>query len=291
MPIIDIEYTPRQSLVHWLHPFVIIVFELCVLALAAVFNSPTALAVLILVICGIIAVARLPIHKFKYMWITVGVSVFFVITQGIWFTSFGELVEANFQPTVLFHLWPGWLPGGPVIPFTLEGAVFGLALGMRFWAIALAFPLLVMTVHPADLTNALARMHIFGKKLPPNFIFIFVSALRYVPTISRQFDETMDAQRARGVEFDRGGPIRRTRALFSILIPVVTTSLVSARELTLALDTRAFGAVRERTFLRAVTLHWWDEVLIVLLVLVTVTVIVLQNLYHFGSLSYTFGIF
>jgi energy-coupling factor transport system permease protein len=290
MPVIDIEYLPRISPVHRLNPFVLIVFELCVATIAALFNSPLALAVLIVAICGVIAAARVPVKKFKYMWVTLGVSVLFVFTQGIWFTSFGALVDAHFKPTVLFDLWPNWMPGGPAIPFTLEGTIFGLALGMRFCAIALAFPLLVMTVHPADLTNALARVRVLGRRLPPNFIFIFVNALRYVPTISKQFDETMDAQRARGVEFDRGGPIRRIKALFAILIPVVTTSLVGARDLTLALETRAFGAVAERTFLRAVLMRKADVAVIVVLILLTLALVYLQDTTHFGSLSYTVGI-
>ena len=290
MPVIDIEYIRADSPIHRMHPFVLVVFEFAVAVIAATFNHPLALLIVIATIAGILKIAKVPLKKLKYMWITVAVGVIFVITQGIWFTSFGALAESDFQPHVLFHLWPGWLPGDEHVAFTLEGAVFGLSLGMRFAAIALAFPLLVMTIHPADLTNALARIRVFGRKLPYSFVFVLVNAIRYVPMMSKQFDETMDAQRARGVEFDRGGPIRRTRALFSVLIPVVTTALISGRDLTLALETRGFGAVEDRTFMRAVRLRRADRALLAALVAVTVLALYVGR-DHFGDLSYTRGIF
>ena len=290
MPLIDIEYIREDSPVHRMHPFVLIVFEICVAIAAASFNHPLALAGLMLLVLCVILIAKIPLHKLRYMWITVAVASIFIFTQGIWFTSFGALQESAFEPHVMFHLWPAWLPGDPHVPFTLEGAVFGLSLGMRFCAIALAFPILVMTIHPADLTNALASIRIFGRRIPYNFIFVFVNAIRYVPTISKQFDETMDAQRARGVEFDRGGIVSRIRAILSLLIPVVTSSLISGRELTLALETRGFGSENERTCLRTIRFRRADSVLAVLLFTSAAACVVVAQTLHVGMLEFTPGL-
>jgi energy-coupling factor transport system permease protein len=286
VPLIDIEYVHRDSPVHRLHPFVLLVFELCVFVAASVFNHPLVLLALLAAVAAAIALAGIPPRRFRYLWVVAAVMLIFVVTQGVWFTSFGSLGESAADARTLFHLWPGWLPGGPRVPFVLEGAVYGLALGLRFLVIALAFPLLVMTTHPRDLVTALSRVRVGRHRLPDNLIFVFTNALRYVPTISKQFDETMDAQRARGVEFDGRNPVRRVRATFPLLLPVITSSLVRARDLTLALETRAFGAQGERTFYHEVRLRRVDVVVAALLVVAAALCVVAGRGYGLGQLPY-----
>jgi energy-coupling factor transport system permease protein len=123
-----------------------------------------------------------------------------------------------------------------------------LSLGLRLAAIALAFPILVMATHPSDLATALAEIRIGSWRIPYNLIFVFTSALRYIPTISREFDHTIDAQHSRGVEFEGYNIVNQVRAAMPLFVPVLTSSLVRAQDLTIALETRAFGATGERTF-------------------------------------------
>ena len=48
MPTIDIQYFKKDTLVHRLHPLTKIIFELSVLVIAAAFNEPLFLAMVIL---------------------------------------------------------------------------------------------------------------------------------------------------------------------------------------------------------------------------------------------------
>tara|TARA_B100001964_G_C13878903_1_gene442059 strand:- start:89 stop:571 length:483 start_codon:yes stop_codon:yes gene_type:complete len=154
-------------------------------------------------------------------------------------------------------------------------------------AISLAFPLLILATHPSDLVSALARLKIGSRKLPYNLIFVFTTALRYVPTVSREFDHTIDAQRSRGVDFGGYNLFRQVRASVPLFIPVLVSSMLHAQDLTWALETRAFGALPTRTFLREVKSHRSDWMVSFVLLLLAVTCIVAATKYDIGILPYT----
>lgn len=288
MPVIDIEYFKADTPVHRLHPFTKLAFELAVFIIAAVFNQPLYLLAIIAVNLLIIALARVPLHKFRYMRVVAYVVLFLIVTQAIWFTSFGDFGGlAGFQWHTLFYLWPAWAPGGPRIPFVLEGAIYGLSLGLRLVAISLAFPILIMATHPSDLVTALASVRLGRWRIPSNLIFVFTSALRYVPTVSREFDHTIDAQRSRGVEFEGGNIVSQVRAAMPLFVPVITSSLIHAQDLTIALETRAFGATEQRTFLREVKFRWQDAIVCGLLAAVTLACVIAAWHFGLGLLPYT----
>jgi energy-coupling factor transport system permease protein len=289
MPTIDIQYFKEDTFVHRLHPLTKIIFEFSILVIAAVFNEPVFLGMVILAIMGVAALAKVPAKKFRYMWVMVYIVLFMVITQGVWFTSFGEFgdIDAGFQWRTLFHLWPTWAPGGPRIPVIFEGANYGFSLGLRVVAIALAFPILVLTTHPSDLTRFLSKIRIGSWRIPYNIIFVFTAGFRFIPTVSREFDQTFDAQRSRGVSFGGYNLIKKIKTIVPMFVPVLTSSLLSAQDLTLALETRAFGAPTERTFIHEV--HWRrvDWVVSILLILAAIVCIFLTNEYGLGVLPYT----
>ncbi len=289
MPVIEIEYFKASTPVHRLHPLTKMFFQLCVFVMAGAFNSPLYLAGLILAIIAVAALAKVPARKFKYMWVVAYIVTFLIFTQGIWFTSFGNFggVETAFEWRTLVHLWPGWLPGGPKIPLTLEGAVWGLSLGLRMTGIALAFPISIMSTHPSDLVIALAEIRIGSWRLPYNLIFVFASALRYIPSISREFDHTIDAQRARGVEFEGYNVLNQLRAVVPLFVPIITSSLVHAQDLTIALETRAFGATENRTFVREVKWQAADTSFCLILIAITAACVVAARWYGLGMLPFT----
>jgi len=286
---VEIEYFKADTPIHRLHPITKIIFELALFTIAAVFNSPLYLSVVILGVIGIAALARIPVRKFRYMWIVTYIVLFLVFTQGVWFTSFGDFgdIRGAFQWHTLFYLWPTWAPGGPRVPFVLEGAVWGLSLGLRLVAIALAFPIPVMTTHPSDLVISLTELRIGPWRIPYNLIFVFASALRFIPTVSREFDHTIDAQRSRGVEFEGYNIVNQVRAAMPLFVPVLTSSLVHAQDLTIALETRAFGATAERTFVHEVKWRRVDWIVSALLILIAIACVVAVRQYGLGLLPYT----
>lgn len=289
MPAIEIEYFKADTPIHRLHPFSKLAFELAIFTIAATFNQPIFLIALILAIIVVATVARIPARKFRYMWIVAYIVVFLVLTQGVWFTSFGDFgdVTVEFEWNTLFHLLPAWMPGGPRVPFILEGAIYGFSLGLRFVAISLAFPILVMTTHPSDLVTSLTKIKIGTWKIPYNFIFVLTTALRYVPTVSREFDNTIDAQRSRGVDFGGFNVFRQVKAAVPLFVPVLVSSMLHAQDLTLALETRAFGALPDRTYIHEVNWRRADWIVTGAMILLSVACMFAVRELGFGLLPYT----
>jgi energy-coupling factor transporter ATP-binding protein EcfA2 len=92
--------------------------------------------------------------------------------------------------------------------------------------------------------------------------------IRFIPTLSGEFAETIDAQRVRGYDpTDRkGGPIRRLRRLAPIFVPVTVGSIAGAEDTIDAMDLRGFGVGR-RTWLRHLSFDRIDLAIIGLFVL------------------------
>lgn len=161
----------------------------------------------------------------------------------------------------------GWTP---VLKVTVERAFFAVSQLVRVSSIA------VMTILiPYSLNPALYGITFKGLGLPDKFAYAMDLTMRFVPTFGRDFQLTMDAQRARGYELDKisGGIIQQVRKLGPIFVPVTIHAIISSEDIIDAMDLRAFG-VGPRTWLDVLTYQARDRILIafgVLMLLVSIT--------------------
>ncbi|HEU4746700.1 MAG TPA: energy-coupling factor transporter transmembrane component T, partial [Anaerolineales bacterium] len=114
--------------------------------------------------------------------------------------------------------------------------------------LTMAMPALMLpyTLDPNIYGTAFRRMGVSDK-----VSFTMDLAFRFLPTFSRDFTTTMDAQRARGYEMDKlkGGLVARIQKLAPLIIPVVMQSTVTGEEVIDAMDLRAFGT-KPRSWLK-----------------------------------------
>lgn len=132
-----------------------------------------------------------------------------------------------------------WLPPSTVPP---EGvASHAASLGLRLVSM-IVWTSWLFAVVPSE--TVVARLR--ASRLPAALSLALVIAVRFVPTLRRRLAEITDAQRVRGAQLDHGGPIRRTVALLSVLVPLFVSGLRSADDLARALTVRgrADGAHR-----------------------------------------------
>ena len=145
--------------------------------------------------------------------------------------------------------WFGSMKGGVVLAamifimnfLTGSTLVFSATMTLRFIVLVSAFSMFFMTTSPDDLGLALEKA-----RLPYTLSFTFTTAVRLVPTIALEAQTIVDAQRSRGLELDRGGLIQRVRKYVPILIPLIVSAIRRSTELAEALESRAFGAVKDR---------------------------------------------
>ena len=72
----------------------------------------------------------------------------------------------------------------------------------------------------------------------------------------------MDAQKARGLELEKGGLLKRVRNYVPVLIPLIVSAIRRSLELAEAMESRAWGATKKRTNLYALKLHKGDFALL-----------------------------
>jgi energy-coupling factor transport system permease protein len=151
-------------------------------------------------------------------------------------------------------------------PISAESLMYALTQLVRFLAMAgVGFPL-AFAMHPADFGATFARLGIPGR-----FAFAIDLTFRFVPSLSADLQTTIDAQRVRGMELDRGagGFLGRIRRQGPILVPTVVNAIVGAEDTIDAMDLRGFGT-GPRTWLRVLRYDRTDRIVVGLLVLMLI---------------------
>jgi energy-coupling factor transport system permease protein len=101
-------------------------------------------------------------------------------------------------------------------------------------------------------------------------------ALRFIPILTDETSRIMNAQKARGANFETGGLIRRVKAMLPILIPLLISAFRRADELGDAMDARCYAGSKVRTKYKKLTFTWRDIVSATFGLLLLAGVIVLR---------------
>ncbi len=149
----------------------------------------------------------------------------------------------------------GWTPA---LNITVERAFFGVSMFVRVFSIA------IMTVLiPYSLDPAFYGVTFRGLGLPDKIAYAMDLTMRFIPTFSRDFQLTMDAQRARGFELEKisGGLFEQVRKLGPLMVPVTIHAIIGSEDIIDAMDLRAFG-IGPRTWLQNLIYQFKDRILI-----------------------------
>ena len=127
---------------------------------------------------------------------------------------------------------------GPVSLYE-EGMIHGLSLAGRLLAVETVALAVIATTYPSDLFAALARL-----RVPYVANLMVAMTLQLIPILQREFAIVLSAQRSRGMR-DTG-----FRAVLPSFVPVFAGAFQRVQHLTISLESRGFGASRERTSYR-----------------------------------------
>ena len=134
-----------------------------------------------------------------------------------------------------------------------------------------AFSIFFLTVDPNDLALSLISM-----KLPYEFAFSFSLAFRFVPTIAFEAQNIIDAQQSRGYEMQKKGFISQIKNLFPLLIPLIICSIKRAFNVAEALESRAFGSKKERSYYYTIKFSIKDWIFTIYLIILLITLIFIR---------------
>lgn len=137
---------------------------------------------------------------------------------------------------------------GPHVALSEQALLYGPAMGLRIVAFLCFGLVFISTTTPEEMTQGLRAM---GMPLTPSVALSL--AFRLVPLFAGTARTVMQAQRARGLDLDAGGPLARLRHTVPVIVPTLGYALRSADDLTRALETRGLGAAERRTEYRRLT--------------------------------------
>lgn len=143
-------------------------------------------------------------------------------------------------------------------PISAEVLSFALTQLFRFATMTLVgFPM-AFAIAPSDLGPAVRRLGV-----PDKFAFAVDLTMHFIPSLAADLENTRDAQRVRGFEWDKGkrNPVAKLRRTGPLLVPLTINAIVNAEDTIDAMDLRGFGTGR-RTWLRQLRYRRTDVVLL-----------------------------
>jgi len=147
-----------------------------------------------------------------------------------------------------------------------EGVIFALFMAVRIILLVVGISvILTYTTTPLAMTDAIERLLNPLKKIKVpvhDFAMMMTIAMRFIPTLIEETDKIMDAQKARGANFESGGLMAKAKALIPILIPLFVSAFKRADDLAVAMECRCYRGGEGRTKLKE--LHYGKPDLLLL---------------------------
>ena len=127
---------------------------------------------------------------------------------------------------------------------TKEQLFYHLNVSLKYLAVIPIAILFMVVTHPSEFAASLNRIGINYK-----VAYAVAIALRYIPDIQRDYHNIAFAQQARGIDLSKKEKLgRRIKNISSILIPLIFTSLDRIETISCAMELRAFGEKKKRTW-------------------------------------------
>lgn len=183
----------------------------------------------------------------------------FVVLAGVKREWLRSLRGAAFLAAIIFFtnfLFSFVTAGYVVLASNVEWAA---SMTLRFVVLVESFSVFFLTTSPDHLGLALELT-----RVPYEFAFAFTTAVRFVPVLAEEAQTIMDAQKARGLELEKGNFMKRIRNYIPVLIPLIVSAIRRSLELAEAMESRAWGATKKRTNLYTLRLRRGDFALLAL---------------------------
>jgi energy-coupling factor transport system permease protein len=141
-------------------------------------------------------------------------------------------------------LW-SFSKGGETVlfgPFTLEGIIYGLIIGLKFIIMIISGMVFLSSTKIEEISLGLVKI-----KVPYRGAFAFATAIRMVPMIVATSYTISQAQKSRGLDLDSGNLIQRAKKYVPLLIPTIISVIRGTNVFAMALESKGFGYSEART--------------------------------------------
>ncbi len=248
------QYFPGNSLLHRLDARMKILLMLAFVVFVFFANNVSSFLYLLFIVVILTLLSHIsPKIVIKGLKPIVFISLFTGLINLFWTTGENEIVHFYFIRIYEEGIWRA---------IFMVVRIISLVAGTSI--------LLTYTTSPMDLTDGLEKLLSPLKKfhVPVHeFAMMMSLALRFVPTLIEEADKIINAQKARGADFETGSLLSRAKALVPILIPLFISSFSRATELAVAMECRCYTGGEGRTRMKTMRLLGRDWVTFFILLL------------------------
>ncbi|MDR1765564.1 MAG: energy-coupling factor transporter transmembrane protein EcfT [Lachnospiraceae bacterium] len=199
-----LDYIPGGSVLHRLNPLtkLLLAFGLCV----ACFLTNRHLYVLLIVACNLALAAMAGVFMRSLK----------ILASLLKFSAFLFVVQVLFvrQGTV-------WLELPLHIVITDKGVSFALLFVMRLIAATMPLTLMLSVTQVSDIANVLVAQC----RIPYKYAFALTTAIRFIPLFAEEMAGIIEAQTARGVDFDTKNFLKKMGLILPLCAPLLITSV------------------------------------------------------------------
>jgi energy-coupling factor transport system permease protein len=139
-----------------------------------------------------------------------------------------------------------------------EGIYSGISMALRIFSLTTWAMVFIMTSHPSDIFTSLKRVG-----MPYTLNFILIMTLQLIPILQNEFVVVLNAQKSRAMKGTGFG------ALLPSMVPVFVGAIERIQQLSISLESRAFGSSGHKTSYRRVRITVWDILNLLLAVVVS----------------------
>lgn len=211
-----------------------------------------------LFIAGII-VFKISKIKFEDVSFILYFILFFLLLNALLIFVFSPYqgVEIYGSRTDLFHL---------IGPYTVtkEQLFYELNVILKYFATIPVALLFILTTDPSEFAASLNKIGVSYK-----VAYTVSIALRYIPDVQRDYKDISFAQQARGIDLSSKEKLsKRIKNSAAILMPLIFSSLERIDKISLAMELRAFGNNKKRTWYNSRKFGKIDYISIVILLMI-----------------------
>lgn len=220
-----------------------------------------------LFVVGIIAF-KISKIKFKDISFVLYFILFFLLLNALMIFIFSPYqgVDIYGSRTDLFHL---------IGPYTVtkEQLFYEFNVILKYFATIPIALLFILTTEPSEFAASLNKIGVSYK-----IAYTVSIALRYIPDVQRDYKDIAFAQQARGVDLSSKEKIsKRIKNSAAILMPLIFSSLDRIDKISLAMELRAFGNNKKRTWYNSRKFGKIDYLFIgILIIIVAISIFMIK---------------
>ncbi len=213
-----LEYVPGNSFLHKMNPVAKLAAAF-ILVIACFVTSNFALLAVVIVLDALLAVQCEMVSQTLGLAKAVAMFSILLAIIALLFTPQGDVLAP--------------LPWGYI---GTESVLAAVLIVVRLVACAVPLFLVFYVTKMTDMANALVKvLHV-----PYKYAFTFMSTVHFIPVFMNDMAGIMEAQTARGVEFD-GGVVKRVRLMIPLCVPLLVSSVRKTNSAAIAAEVRGFN--------------------------------------------------